>query len=258
MKDIKKHKLFKSISICLVVVTISIAFVFFLNWVLLQPALFKIVENDSPPATWLQFLGGFLSAIGTIVMAVFTYITLCEQKKQYNYDKESNRYDILEKLIIKNEEIQHIDQLKHIANVYLIDGYYTAKKLSLDLLIKLQNVANELVRFNNHSDRDYQEYGEVLKVLNIKMYTLLLILSSRMEWHEGLGDLDLDEYSTYLAAQDICIHKEAKEDDINKFLQFAESFYNKPIQSDHPYGKLTKLGNQLLLKKIQILQEKEI
>ena len=227
-----------------------------LNLLLIQPQLFRIIEKDTTSAVWLQFWGSYLSAIGAIIMAILTYVMIRQENLRYECDHENRDYDILEKLIIKNEKIHNIEQVQLITNTYVNEGYAPAQKLCLELLLEVQNVANELIKFNNHADPNYQQYGIVLSSINQRLYYILLDLQAQMKWHENISSKpEQNENTTYLSQNGYPIEKN-KNVDMQYFNKFAQYYYDQTIKDDTPYLRLTRLGNMLLQNRYKFIQEK--
>lgn len=240
----KKKRLMYSI---FKIVCISIVFVLVLNFVLIQPAFFDIVEKDTTSSVWLQFWGGFITAIGTLALAYCTWKTIHEENHRFKCEMQNHDYDILEKTVIKNERIHNFEYLKLIVSVYISDGYVSSQKIWLNLFIELQTAANEIVRFNNHKDEKYKQYGIVLSTLNQRLYTLVLILQSRIEWHEKLIVNPVrDEYAEYLTRHGINYKQDEQSNDMQKFLEFAQEYYEEIVVVKSPYSQMVKLGNELL------------
>ena len=242
----KNAKVRTMCAITIVVVLVAL-FLFVLNFILIQPAKFPIVEKDTTSAVWLQFWGGFITAFGTLILAYYTWNTIREENHRFRCDLEKQNYDILEKSIIMNEKIHNFEHIKYIVNTYLSEGYAPAQKIYLDLLLEVQSAGNAIVRFNNHQDENYRQYGERLSNLNKRFFILLLILRSRIEWHENIIiNLDHDEYYKYLLLHGINYGQEEKTNDLHTYIEFAENYYNQTDMQQYPYYQMCKLGNELL------------
>lgn len=96
------------------------------------------------PNIWIGFWGAYLGAIGSFLMALIAYITLCKNNEQLKYIKEQNRPYLYASLrVILNNDFR---------NYYLLvenQGMGLAKGIHLIVLCKKAEIANNQILFDH-------------------------------------------------------------------------------------------------------------